>query len=138
MPEIFKSNTLNSPEAKETLSKMLNNGSIGIVPVDTVFGIVGRAFDPVVNEKIGLIKDNRKTPFSIIFGNAKSFMDQFKDLNPISDRIINALTPGPVTFLLPAGKNIPDGYGYDSKGIGVRITSNEVTQALCESSNSAI
>jgi len=79
--------------------KILNNGGIGVLLTDTIYGIVGKAFSKKTVDKIYEVKDrNSKKPFIILFS-------KINDLKKFGVRIDEELFenywPGPVSIILP-------------------------------------
>lgn len=133
MPEIFNYSDLNLKENFPRIKRILLNGGIGIIPVDTVFGLIGKAFDDATFKKLKSIKPNRRAPFSVIFQSLESFLEYYGGIDPVRKKVFYRLWYGPVTTVLPYNENIPTGFGYRTSGIGIRIASDNQTRDFCGS-----
>jgi len=84
--------------------KILQKGGVGIIPTDTIYGIVGSALSRSAVEKIyKLRKRDKKKPFIVLIG---SFGDLRKFGVKLSPRLLGFLKnvwPGPVSVILPLG-----------------------------------
>lgn len=89
-------------DAIKEVGKDLKNGKTGVIPTDTVYGIVASAFDKKAVEKIyGLKKRNLKKPLIIL-------ISSLKDLKlfgaEIDKKISDKYWPGKVSIVLPVKK----------------------------------
>mgnify|MGYP001360961233 CR=1 FL=1 len=84
------------------ISTLINNGGIGVVPTDTLYGLVGSAFSEAAVEKIYRVKKrNLKKPFIIIIG-AMADLELFGiKLSEGEDAILKNIWPGKVSVILP-------------------------------------
>jgi L-threonylcarbamoyladenylate synthase len=84
------------------VGKELKQGKIGVIPTDTVYGIVGSAFDKKAVEKIyELKKRNLKKPMIVL-------ISSLKDLNlfnvKIDKKTADKYWPGKTSIILPVKK----------------------------------
>lgn len=81
----------------EIVEKLLD-GKVGVIPTDTVYGIVGLALNPQAVEEIyELRKRNKDKPMIIL-------ISDFKDLDKFEVKIpqqVRKLWPGPISIILP-------------------------------------
>lgn len=95
MPKIF--DNLDSPE----LTRLLQSGSIGIIPTDTVYGLVCSAFNERAVKRLYALKHREHKPGTIIAAN----IDQLVDLG-IKARYLKAVEqfwPNPLSIIIPTG-----------------------------------
>jgi len=80
----------------------LRAGGIGVIPTDTVYGLVGSAFNPEAVERIYAAKgrDTAK-PFIILISSFKDLERFGIELSPSITNTLDQLWPGPVTAVLP-------------------------------------
>ena len=87
----------------DTAARLLNNGEVGVVPTDTLYGIVGRALDPEVVERIYALRQRELTKAMIIL---VADWDDLKDLHidvaSPTRAALERVWPGPVSAVLPA------------------------------------
>src|SRR5689334_14503518 len=81
--------------------KLLNEGKVGVVPTDTIYGIVGSALRPEVVEKIyHLRKRNPDKPFIILISNIDD-LDKFEvKLSQKQKEFLKSNWPNPLSIIL--------------------------------------
>ncbi len=122
----------------ERLSKIIDDGGIAIIPVDTVYGLIGKAFNQDVYNRLNQIKGGRRIPYSLIFESTDKLFQWYDDIDLYSLRLIRQLLPGPVTFVLRTPNHIPAGFKYHKDGVGVRVPTDEISVKLCQELNAPI
>jgi len=84
----------------KTVSRMIKNGRVGIIPTDTIYGLVGSAFSPKTVENIyRLKKRNRKKPLIVLIGSRSDLKLFGVKADPSMHKIIKKLWPGPVSII---------------------------------------
>lgn len=93
MPEVFKS-------VKDSkIVSALKSGQIGVIPTDTLYGVVCRSADTAAVEKLYQLKDRKAKPGTIIAAN----IDQLTKLG-IKRAYLKAVEqfwPGPISVVVP-------------------------------------
>ena len=85
-------------EAKEILTK----GGVGVLPTDTIYGIVGSALRPKTVERIyKLRKRNPKKPMIILVGLMGDLKRFGVNIDAKTKRILKRFWPGKVSIILP-------------------------------------
>ncbi|MDQ5885917.1 MAG: L-threonylcarbamoyladenylate synthase [Patescibacteria group bacterium] len=112
------------------LSTMINEGSVGVLPTDTLYGLVCRADNKASVRRLYEIKNRDKKPGTII----AATIGQLVSLG-IKKRYLTAIAgywPGPVSVIIPTDN--PDLHYLDmGKGtLAVRIVANEELIRLLE------
>lgn len=107
--------------------RLLGDGAIGILPTDTIYGIVAFAGDQKAVSRLYKAKHRDGKPGTIIaasvqqleeLGIAKSDLDKVK-----------SLWPGPISVVLPANSSLA--YIHQGKeSLAVRVTANETLRNL--------
>lgn len=107
--------------------RLLNDGAVGILATDTVYGIVGAANNVKAVAALYAAKHREGKPGTLIaadifqletLGIAKNFLERAE-----------AFWPGPVSVVLPVGKELS--YLHQGRGsLAVRVTANERLQKL--------
>ncbi len=118
------------PTDIDRLVGILADGGIVVIPADTVYGLVGKAFDPEVFSRLDTIKEERHLPYAVIFPSLEELEEWYGDIGFRRRRLASSLMPGPVTLLLPNNPNVPTGFRYHSAGIGVRVASDFLLSTL--------
>jgi len=123
---------------RDRIVKILSEGGIVILAVDTVYGLITEAFNHKAFECLNQIKAERRLPYSIIFDSVSSLEKWYGELDLLQQNIIRTLLPGPVTCILPSNQNVPTGFGHRNEGIGVRVSSDPVITYIIQELGSPI
>ena len=82
--------------------KLLKVGKIGVIPTDTIYGIVGSALNPQTVEKIyQLRKRNLDKPFIILIGSMEDLEEFGIQLTKDQRNFLNSHWPNPLSIILP-------------------------------------
>jgi L-threonylcarbamoyladenylate synthase len=114
---------------QDAIAKLQQPGAVGVLPTDTLYGIVARAADPVAVERLYRLKHREHKPGTVIAAS----IDQLIDLG-LKARYLKAVTqfwPGPVSVIIPCGQELE----YLHAGLGglaVRIPDDETVCQLLE------
>ena len=114
----------------DTIVTALKDGSIIILPTDTLYAIACDALNNRAIERICKIKDldpNRST-LSIVCSDISQASDYAKIDNK-AFKVMKDYLPGPYTFILPASTSLPKVF-KGRKTVGVRIPDNPIAGAL--------
>jgi tRNA threonylcarbamoyl adenosine modification protein (Sua5/YciO/YrdC/YwlC family) len=106
---IFKHmNALHTPQE---IIAALNSGKVGVMPTDTVYGLVSRAHDSTATVRMYALKDRERKPGTII----ASSTDQLRSLGVPQDEIdkVSQWWPNPLSAVL-----IMEGNDYLHQGVG--------------------
>lgn len=111
---------------KSKIIEILNNGGIGVLPTDTIYGLVGSALKPDTVERIyNVRKRNKNKPMIILIGS----IDDLKLFDICVDKsarkILSELWPGKVSVILPA---FSDKFAYlhrNSETLAFRLPNNK-------------
>lgn len=107
----------------------LQNGNVGVLPTDTVYGLVAQAHNRLAVERLYRLKNRERKPGTLIAASAK----QLRELgvpNELLDRLA-PYWPGPLSAVLP----ISDRYSYLHQGLGdiaMRVVANDDIRHLLE------
>lgn len=106
---------------------LLRNGAIGVIPTDTVYGLVCRAADSSAVEHLFLVKSRESKPGTVIAAN----IEQLKNLGADAGYLQKAAKywPGPVSVKFA---HSDDHLSRGTDTIAVRIPDNTTLRALLE------
>ncbi|OHA25381.1 MAG: threonylcarbamoyl-AMP synthase [Candidatus Taylorbacteria bacterium RIFCSPHIGHO2_02_FULL_44_36] len=80
----------------------LKNGGVGVLPTDTLYGLVGSAFSPVAVEKIyRLKKRDPKKPLIVLIANWQDLEKFGIEISAADKKILGECWPGPTSVILP-------------------------------------
>jgi tRNA threonylcarbamoyl adenosine modification protein (Sua5/YciO/YrdC/YwlC family) len=108
----------------------LREGELVIYPTDTVYAIGCDALNVRAVEKVCHMKgiDPRKNNLSIICYDLSNISAYAKVSNP-TFKLMRKNLPGPFTFILPTGKELPKIY-KNKKEVGIRVPDNNIIRQL--------
>ena len=109
-------------------SKQLKlDGAVGVIPTDTVYGLVARASDKEAVSRLYRLKERENKPGTIV----ASDIDQLVSLG-LKRRYLKAVEqywPGPLSVIIPCGQDLT--YLHLGKfGLAVRIPDNKQLLSL--------
>jgi|JI10StandDraft_1071094.scaffolds.fasta_scaffold58360_5 L-threonylcarbamoyladenylate synthase len=123
---MFSTETLTDPK----VIQLLKSGGVGVIPTDTVYGLVCRAADEVAVKQLFTIKKREGSPGTIIAAS----VDQLAGLG-LKKRYLTAdqeFWPGAISVIVPCGEELHYLHmGLNS--LAVRVPGNEELQALLRS-----
>ena len=83
-------------------AKLLKGGKIGVIPTDTIYGLVGQALNKETVERIYAVrKRNPSKPMIILINYIKDLSLFGVDTNKKLKNILSQLWPGKVSIILP-------------------------------------
>ncbi|KKU94250.1 MAG: Sua5/YciO/YrdC/YwlC family protein [Candidatus Jorgensenbacteria bacterium GW2011_GWA1_48_13] len=84
------------------LSQIIKKGGVGVIPTDTVYGIVGSVFSRRAVERIyRLRKRDRRKPFIVLISGFGDLKKLSVKPNKETTSLLKKLWPGPVSVILP-------------------------------------
>jgi tRNA threonylcarbamoyl adenosine modification protein (Sua5/YciO/YrdC/YwlC family) len=110
----------------------LNNDGLLIFPTDTVYSIGCSLNSPKALEKLARLKGVKleKANFSLLCEDLSHLSDFSKQVTNSVFKLMKQVLPGPFTFILEAGRNVPKVFSSRKKTIGIRVPDNNIAQAL--------
>lgn len=120
-----------SAEAIKKVTKVLKKGGLIIYPTDTVYGLGCDITNNAALEKIAQLRGVKleKANFSFICEDLSNLSDYVKQIETQTFKILKRNLPGPYTFILPAGNNLPNVF-KKKKTVGIRVPDNAICQAI--------
>jgi len=118
---------------KITLSEAayaLQQGEIGIVPTDTIYGFGCDIYNKKAIQRIYQIKKRElKKPFSFICSDLKN-ISLYAQVTNQAYKIMKRCLPGPYTFILLGTKLVPKIMLTKRKTVGIRVPNNNICLAI--------
>jgi L-threonylcarbamoyladenylate synthase len=98
--------------------EILKRGGVGVIPTDTVYGLVCSAFDEEAILRMFEIKgrDENKPPV-VLIGDKKDLEKFGAEISEKAKILMTKFWPGPVSIILPIKKDL----AYLDKGLGLAI-----------------
>jgi L-threonylcarbamoyladenylate synthase len=126
-------------------AEILHRGGLAAFPTETVYGLGGDAFNAAALAKIFELKNRpRFDPLIVHIADVESLGNviDFSLLDSSARKRLDALAkhfwPGPLTLVLPKGKDIPDLASSGLPSLAVRIPANETARQLIALSTGAV
>lgn len=113
--------------------RVLKSGGLIIYPSDTIYALGCDIFNLKAMEKLAQIKQIKldKAHFSIICNDLSHISNFTKSIDTATFRLLKNNVPGPFTFILEAGKNLPIAY-KGKKTVGIRVPNHAVPRLIVE------
>ena len=87
---------------KKNITKIIKEGGVGILPTDTLYGLVGLALNKKAVERIYEIKKRDKEKKLIILIAHKKDLKLFKiNIDDRTKKVLNKFWPNPISIVLP-------------------------------------
>jgi L-threonylcarbamoyladenylate synthase len=112
----------------------LRRGGIGVLPTDTLYGVVGQALRQKTVQRLYKVKGRKPTKPLIILIASLSDLKKFgidSDIIQTHKRILEAVWPGPVSVILPVEKKSQIKLRYlhrDTKSLAFRLPKKKTLQ----------
>ena len=117
----------------------LQAGGIIAYPTESVYGLGCDPENSVTVELLLLLKQRPGNKGLILIASSIEQLEPYiKSLDRSTLQKIEATWPGPVTWILPACKNIPPYLSREDNTIAVRVTAHPVAAALCAIADQAL
>ncbi len=113
--------------------EMLRQGAVIVYPTDSAYALGCHLGDKKALDRIRAIRRvDDKHNFTLVCRDLSQAATYAK-MDNTAYRLINAHTPGPYTFILPATREVPRRLLHPKRRtIGIRIPDNRIAQALLE------
>jgi L-threonylcarbamoyladenylate synthase len=117
----------------------LRDGEVIAYPTEAVYGLGCDPKNESAVRKVLALKDRPASAGLILIGEDISHFDAYVGpIDPVQRERALSSWPGPVTWLFPRAKTVPDWLAGDHDTIAVRLTAHPVCRALCAAFEGAI
>lgn len=101
-------------------------GEIGVIPTDTIYGLVGSAFSHEVVKKIYLVKNrDLNKPFIILISSISDLNKFNVDLTDQARRYLEIIWPGPISVILPCSDPKLEYLHRGTQSLAFRVPKND-------------
>lgn len=114
--------------------RVLRAGGIILYPTDTVWGIGCDATNEEAVAKIYALKKREDTKSMLVLLDSAAKLDYYVDVPESAEMLIDASLNGgakPMTIIYPKARHLAPNLIAEDGSIGIRITSEPFSQALC-------
>jgi len=112
-------------ENLEKIKEILENGGIGIIPTDTIYGLCANGLDKNLIKKIYKIKKRDYNKPLVLFVKNKSEIEKYAYVDDLTKKIIDRFIPGEITIVLKKKEGCPEVSLKKFDTIGFRIPNNK-------------
>ncbi len=103
-------------------ARVLRDGGLVAFPTETVYGLAADAGNPKALDRLNRVKGRPpEKPYSIHLGDPEQLRQFVKDVPPVANRLIQRFWPGPLTVVIPSGRE-----GW----LGFRLPNHPVARAF--------
>lgn len=114
-----------------TAAELLRSNKLVAIPTETVYGLAGNVFSATAVEQIFAVKQRpANNPLIVHVHDVDSLKEIVTSIPMEAKILLNAFTPGPLTFLLPKKKIISDSVTAGLPDVAIRIPGHKLTLAL--------
>jgi L-threonylcarbamoyladenylate synthase len=115
---------------------LLEQGDVVAIPTETVYGLAGNGLDSVAIAKIYAAKNRPQfNPLILHVANETQFKKWVKYIPTACYKLLEKLSPGPITYLLEKSDLVPDLVTAGSRYVAIRIPAHELTLSLLRQLN---
>lgn len=123
----------------EQIVKLLQMGKIGVMPTDTIYGIVGSALNPKTVEEIYTLRSRDSSKPMIILISSLDDLKKFDiTLTKAQKDFLNKIWPNPVSVILPCPKEQFLYLHRGKRSLAFRIPDNELLLEILKKSGSLV
>ncbi len=91
-----------TPLSQEAAMQKLRSGGVGVIPTDTIYGVVCRAEDSISVARVyQLRKRNPHKPCIILISDYREMNNFGVSMDAVDKRVFRAVWPGPVSVIVP-------------------------------------
>ena len=109
----------------------LERGDLVAIPTETVYGLAANGLDAHAILKIYSVKNRPQfNPLILHVANVDQAGRLVKSIPELCKTLMNAFSPGPITFLLPKADIVPDVVTAGSSLVAIRIPDHELIREL--------
>ena len=122
-----------NPKQIKRAVDILNKGGLIIYPSDTVYALGCDINNKSALERVARIKGVKleKANFSFVCKDLSHLSDYVKQIDTSTFKILKRSLPGPYTFILPGGNNLPSVFKR-KKEVGIRVPDNAIVHAIVD------
>lgn len=114
----------------EKAAALLRRGELVAIPTETVYGLAGNALDANAVLKIYATKDRPQFNPLIVHLANKEAMATYAEVPPLAYRLAEQFSPGPLTYVLPKKRIVPDVTTGGGETVALRIPSHPMAYEL--------
>lgn len=111
------------------LVQLIKSGAIGVLPTDTVYGLVGYARMPSILDQINVLKGREQKAGTMLAGSVDQLIEF--GLDPLALNKVAHLWPNPISVVIDCDNSVINQI-QGSGSVAVRIPANEQLRSLLQ------
>ena len=117
-------------EFDQNIIDIIKNGGVGVLPTDTIFGVVASVFKPEAVARIYEVKKRPNNKKLIVLISNRGQLPSL-GVNPNSRQLeaLNEFWPGPISVILKSDNTLPHVHAFDST-IAIRLPADTKLRSL--------
>ena len=119
---------LNDPQ----VAAQLKNGAVGVIPTDTVYGLVASAGQPTAIERLYTIRQRNPAKACILLIANQQQIAHTARVGDAERALMNRYWPGPVSIIVPVDPQTPDYLRRTETSLAYRLPDYPELQALLQ------
>ncbi len=131
MAKIVKIESYRDYDNLNDAAKALANGELVAFPTETVYGLGANALDTQAVKNIFIAKGRpQDNPLIVHIADKEKIYELVRDVPESAHKILDNLTPGPITVVLNKSDIVPDVVTAGGKTVAIRIPESEIAREL--------
>ena len=131
MKKIFSNHEYYMKMALDEAAKALSSGKLVAFPTETVYGLGANALDDTAVRSIFKAKGRpQDNPLIVHIAQKEDIKKLVKSVPDNANKILDNLTPGPITIILEKSDIVPDVVTAGGKTVAVRIPESQIARQL--------
>lgn len=113
-------------------AELLRENQLVAIPTETVYGLAANALDVAAVLKIYEAKGRPQFNPLIVHVKSATEMDKYAEVPPLARRLAHEFSPGPLTYVVPKKKIIPDIVTAGGESVALRVPAHPMARQLLE------
>ncbi len=113
--------------------KYLKSNKIGIIPHDTIPGIIARMSEKNAERVLAIKERSKNKGFIILVPNKQHVIKLSENILPTTEKIIDKYWPGPLTIIFKKSSSIPNIISGSNSTIAIRYPKHPLLNKILES-----
>ena len=130
LPEVI---SVKNPDYSSVAAAVIGSGGIAAVPTETYYGLAADPYNEEAVKRLYKIKKRAEDkPILLLIDNAERLSSIVTVIPQQYEKLIRDYWPGGLTLIFPAKPNLPETLTGGTNTVGIRISSNTDTTAICK------
>lgn len=114
------------------LAQLLAGGAVGVLPTDTLYGVVASAYNAASIERLYLARNRPADKACVVLAGSLETVQDWLQVDLAAGEFIKKHWPGPVSIVLPVTAALPAGIPTFNNTLAVRVPAFAELHALLQ------